>query len=335
MSQTSPDLPLWEIVLAGNKNESALAYLEQKLTDRGYTVLVPQAAPRPDDDNINTSEWTQYWLMMQRSIRQCWRVLGESLAKKGPTIVLYVSSEIDIIDELDARADMELAQAGFGLREARDTYDLPILFHRGDAPQTQWAGHPHLKVILLDADDYTMAFDLALKHVGNLIEEPVYEYERKYLVDLGILDQDRLTGVNHINIRQDYLYSDGQIERRIRKRSQGNHHTYYYTEKQWSTNDDGSREEKDVIITAAQYGQLAVQREEGRETIVKDRYCLVWRNHYIEIDIFHSPQNLGLVEVETSSMRDKVVLPKWLEESVVQEVTGNPVYHNYNIARGK
>ena len=64
----------------------------------------------------------------------------------------------------------------------------------------------------------------------------------------------------------------------------------------------------------------------------KRRYQLADAGHVWEIDEFVD-RKLVLAEIELASARDEVVIPEWLARCVVREVTGEPEYLNYTLAR--
>jgi len=64
----------------------------------------------------------------------------------------------------------------------------------------------------------------------------------------------------------------------------------------------------------------------------KRRYQLADAGHVWEIDEFVD-RKLVLAEIELSSARDEVVIPEWLARCIVREVTGEPEYLNYTLAR--
>jgi CYTH domain-containing protein len=70
---------------------------------------------------------------------------------------------------------------------------------------------------------------------------------------------------------------------------------------------------------------------EGKR-IRKRRYRLMDTGHVWEIDEFLD-RRLVLAEIELASARDEVAIPGWLAKCVVREVTDDPEYLNYRLAR--
>ncbi|MBR4570140.1 MAG: CYTH domain-containing protein [Candidatus Riflebacteria bacterium] len=64
--------------------------------------------------------------------------------------------------------------------------------------------------------------------------------------------------------------------------------------------------------------------------LVKTRHIVEYKNHKFEIDEFGG-RHKGLIfaEVEMNSEDEKVELPEWIGD----EVTGDPKYHNSNLAK--
>ena len=65
--------------------------------------------------------------------------------------------------------------------------------------------------------------------------------------------------------------------------------------------------------------------------IIKTRYCLCYNNQYFEIDIYPTNENEAILEIELNDEHANVDIPDYL--SVLKEVTDNPEYRNFNIAK--
>ncbi|MBQ2810169.1 MAG: CYTH domain-containing protein [Clostridia bacterium] len=134
------------------------------------------------------------------------------------------------------------------------------------------------------------------------------EIERKFLVG----EIPSLEGLEFDEITQAYISINPEI--RVRKR--GNR--YYRTEK-----GEGAmiREENEWEITKEEYLD-GVNRSEGR-IIEKTRYCIPYKSHIIELDIYKGKHD-GLVvcEIEFESEADAISLeiPKWFGKEITHDI---------------
>ena len=73
------------------------------------------------------------------------------------------------------------------------------------------------------------------------------------------------------------------------------------------------------------------QADPYRVTIHKRRQSFIWKGQFFELDTFLSP-SAGLVMMEAKGFteRETINIPPFIR--VLEDVTGNPRYLNYNIA---
>ena len=73
------------------------------------------------------------------------------------------------------------------------------------------------------------------------------------------------------------------------------------------------------------------QADPYRVTIRKRRQSFIWKGQFFELDTFISPQ-AGLVMMESKGVAEQETInfPPFVR--VLEDVTGNPRYLNYNIA---
>lgn len=69
----------------------------------------------------------------------------------------------------------------------------------------------------------------------------------------------------------------------------------------------------------------------GTRVVRKTRYIIEHNGKKLEIDEFNSC-NLVILELEGVEMEDSVSFPDWVEKYILMEITGNPVFDNYNLA---
>jgi CYTH domain-containing protein/thymidylate kinase len=203
-----------------------------------------------------------------------------------------------------------------GLRLARD---LDKKVNRA------WTGHPHLRVI-----DNHNNFDTKLNHVlkaiSNVLEIPQpVEDERSYLVEVT----GELPECVESEITQTYLVADPDCEIRLRRRDWGSEVVNVHKTKKRLANGEVLETERQV--TNALYESLLQQADPYRATIRKTRRSFIWKGQYFEIDTFHEPvSNLTILATKGVARQENVNFPPSIR--VIEDVTGNPKYVNYNIA---
>ena len=157
-----------------------------------------------------------------------------------------------------------------------------------------WKGHPHLRVIN-NHDDFDTKLRRVLKEISNVLEIP------------QPIEEDR----------------------RLRRRDWGGDVVNVHKTKKRISATEVLETERQV--TNALYESLLQQADPYRATIHKTRRSFIWKGQYFEIDSFHEPvDNLVLLETKGVAQTEDVNFPPFLK--VIEDVTGNPQYYNYNIA---
>ena len=134
-------------------------------------------------------------------------------------------------------------------------------------------------------------------------------------------------------ITQTYLVAEPGCEVRLRRRewSGGKVVNVHRSKKRIS--------DTEVIETERQvdnnlYEQMLQQSDPYRQTIRKRRQSFIWKGQFFQIDTFLAPlDNLVMMETKGVSEQETVNFPPFVK--VVEEVTGNSTYNNYNIALQK
>jgi CYTH domain-containing protein len=338
----SAPVGLWEVVLSGDylpARKALASTLHSVFSDRGYRVIImsannQQTIPLTVHPNTQASNMllTKRLLRMSRILRREWRRFYEELASidPQPTIIFHLSTEIELLTRHhENQYEGLLLSADLSFREVRETYDL-VLYLEDDPAQpallSLWLGHPRLRAI--KTTDESKGLDQSIRAVQGVVGMPGREIEKKFLLDAPP-PPEVLQEARAIHISQTYLDSGSKrVEVRLRKRSQDNHHTYYRTTKRFIG--PGEREEEEQIISFRDYQHELLQRDSRRETIEKTRYCFVYESQYLELDVFHHPTALVLLEVETDDIHKKVQLPSWAQKA--KDVTDDPAYQNYQVA---
>ena len=215
-------------------------------------------------------------------------------------------------------------------------YGVPATYITMEA----WVQHPHLRVFGNETD-FKGKVDKFVKEVFSLLGEPVpLEIERKFLVTLPPMARLKTLGViSEVDIVQTYLKSvNDKVERRVRQRgTKENGFTFFYTEKYSAKDKDGNvyaRYEKEEKISERQYLNYLLEADTSLHQIVKKRICFVYEKQFFELDIYPCEPYKAILEIEVNSLDIPVFIPPMLtghKEPV--EVTDNPAYKNYNLAK--
>lgn len=165
------------------------------------------------------------------------------------------------------------------------------------------------------------------------------EIERKYLIkkpDLQLIKS--IPGYETKSIRQTYLKSDSNIERRVRYIDINGSLSYTYTEK--TKLSSMSRNEFEKKITAEEYYNFLSESDSTYATIEKDRFSFSYEGKIIEIDIYKNFENYSclffnkaIMEIELENENEKPVFPTFIEKAIECEITGEEEYFNKNISK--
>ena len=189
-----------------------------------------------------------------------------------------------------------------------------------------WTGHPHLRVIN-NHDDFENKLNRVLSEISKVVglPQPVQE-ERIFRV--------RVTGeipeCSESLITQTYLVAEPGCEVRLRRRewSGGKVVNVHRSKKRLS---DTEVIETERRVDNNLYEQMLQQSDPYRFTIKKRRQSFIWKGQFFEIDTFIEPLNdLVMMETKGVAAQESVNFPPFIE--VIEDVTGNSRYLNYNIA---
>ncbi len=173
-----------------------------------------------------------------------------------------------------------------------------------------WTGHPHLRVIN-NHNDFDTKLNRVILEISNVLglPQPV-EDERVYLIELT----GELPECIESEITQTYLVADPGVEVRLRRRCWGGEVVNVHKTK-----------------NNALYESLLQQADPYRATIRKTRRSFIWKGQYFEIDFFNEPvDNLMILQTKGVAEQESVNFPPFIK--VLQDITGNKQYYNYNIA---
>ena len=191
-----------------------------------------------------------------------------------------------------------------------------------------WTGHPHLRIIPAYGDfkDKIKALIEQVESVAG--EGESLEIERRFLVKRP--DDETIKSIplhRVIDIEQCYIkVRDGQNgTARIRRRGEGGHYIYIYTEKSCIT--EITRNEQERRITKSEYDEY---KESAFAVLEKKRVCICDGGKYFELDIYPYSDKYALCEIELLTETERFSLPSELK--VIREVTGEERFSNKSIA---
>ena len=198
-----------------------------------------------------------------------------------------------------------------------------------------WQGHQHLHVI-----DNSTGFDQkmarALGALGRILHMPEpMERERKFVLrnfSDALIPPDAVA----IGIVQHYLIPKGDgMGRRVRRRHSEGVTSYFYTEKR-ETGVPGERIERERELSVSEYEALLCDElDKSARAIIKLRHSFVYKGRHIELDQYRLPKEMAdkvVVEVELQDLSETVEFPPGWD---LVEVTADPRYSNYSIAKGQ
>lgn len=241
-------------------------------------------------------------------------------------------SEIELRDSYDAvfhlvtaaKGDVSHYVTGEGTGRGEDAERSA---HLDDLVISAWCGHPHLRLIGC-YDCFEDKMKRLNKEIASFLGEPEpLEIERKYLIeypDLSMLSSDPFCRKTQI---EQIYFAGGQG--RIRRRGENGAYLYFHTVKRGIS--PVKRIEIERRITAEEYEELKRYADPERKTLTKDRYCLVYKEQYFEIDVYPFWDDKALMEIELSDESDPVELPPFIK--VIREVSGEEEYKNSSIAK--
>ena len=169
-----------------------------------------------------------------------------------------------------------------------------------------------------------------IQNIAQLIGVPKpLAIERKYLVD-QIKGFDRCIEKNNavrVDIVQHYLKGDGQ--ERVRTWTRDGVTTYFHTKK--SNEPSVERIKTEEIISHKKYQQFLQRVNPECAPIEKSRFYFIENNQYFRLDFFCDDACDCILEVQPSTIQTEIELPTF--PRVIREVTDDPKYYNYNIAK--
>lgn len=355
-----------KIVLTGGPcagKTTAMNWIQNYFQKQGYKVLfIPEIATNLIVSGITPLETTtngdfqgllfdlqmQYERIFEESVKYlnfdkilivCDRGLLDNKAYMNKRDFNYVLkthklSETQVMDRYDAVFHLVTAAKGakeyYNLDNPARTESLEDASKLDDQLINAWTGHPHLRIID-NSTNFEEKMKRLLAEISNVLGEPEpYEIERKYLIALPDIPYlESLPNCEKVHIVQTYLKSDLNEEVRIRQR--GKDGSYIYSKTRKIQVDGMKRIEIENRLSQEEYVNELINADSSCGQIIKDRYCLSYKNQYFEIDVYPFWPDKAICEIELMNENDNVMLPDFIK--VIEDVTDNNEYKNYNIAK--
>lgn len=346
-----------------------LSTLEKEIAEKfpdWYLMIIPETASeliingiRPFGNCLSLLRFQKYVLQKQLQKEKLYEEVAKELPYDKVLIVCdrglcdniaYCDNDECSAEDMFARL---LAPYNLTLTDARDSYDLIIHLvtaakgtncytTENNTARTEteeeaialdektlnaWIGQPNLKIID-NSTNFSDKINRALNEIYDVMGEKSIEYTKKMLVKLPNLN--KLNYNRKITIIQNYLYSDNpNIEKRIRQRIYGKNSSFYYTEKN-TISDGNGRLKSERKITEREYLSLMSQIDTSYHQITKERYCFVYDNQYMNLDVFPFDKEKGLLEVSLKENDTTIEYPDFIE--IIKEVTEDVKYNNISLA---
>ena len=204
-----------------------------------------------------------------------------------------------------------------GLRLARELDKKVIM---------AWTGHPHLRVIN-NHNDFESKLNRVLMEISKVVglPQPVRD-ERSFRVEIiGDLPE-----CSESEITQTYLVTEPGGEVRLRRRAfRGGKVVNVHRSRKRVSDTEIIETERQVDNNL--YEQMLHQADPYRANIKKKRQSFIWKGRFFQIDTFHAPiDDLVIMENKGIGEQEDIDLPPFVR--VLEDVTGNSKYQNYNIA---
>lgn len=352
-----------KIVITGGPcagKSTAMSHIQKEFAKQGYTVLfISETATELITGGItpmNDSDFQHHLLELQMTKEATFEKAAEKMGADKVLIVcdrgaidnkVYMSKEefssilsdlgtdeIKLRDDYDAVFHLVTAAKG-----AQEFYTTANNAARTETPEQAaelddkligaWTGHPHFRMID-NSTSFSDKIDRLISEIASFLGEPEpYEIERKFLIeypDTAYLSS--LPNCRRVEIIQTYLNSPEGEEVRVRQRGAEGSYMYYKTTKKKVTNI--KRIEVEQRLSQDEYITLLMNADTTRRQIRKTRYCLTYKNSYLEIDVYPFWDDKAILEIELSSEDAAVDIPE--EIKVIREVTDDESYRNASLA---
>ena len=364
--EKGPKQKITKIVLTGGPcagKTTAMNWIQNNFVKQGYKVMfIPETATElitsgfaPWDVRTNT-DFQEILMNLQLEKEKLYEEAAKKLPDEKILLVCdrgimdnkaYMSkkdfqnllkkhklNEVELRDSYDAVFHLVTAAKGakeyYNLDNEARTETIEEATRLDDLLISSWTGHPHLRIID-NSSDFDEKMKRLMREIAAVLGEPnPYEIERKFLIEMPDIEYlESIPNCEKVKIVQTYLTSNDDEEVRVRQR--GNNGSYTYSKTRKITVDSMKRIEIETRLTQEEYVNELLNADPFRGQIVKDRYCLCYKNQYFEIDIYPFWNDKAIAEIELVSEDQKIDIPDFI--TVIDDVTDNILFKNSEIAK--
>ncbi|XP_021916032.1 TRPL translocation defect protein 14 isoform X1 [Zootermopsis nevadensis] len=204
-----------------------------------------------------------------------------------------------------------------------------------------WVGHPYFDLIDNSTDFETkicrMISSVCLKLCIDTGDRLLTNSRKLKFLVRGPLPRDSVfPPFQDFDVVHNYLQTNTpKMQARLRKRGQKGHWSYIHTIRKPKIRNQVV--EVRTQLTHRDYMNLLAQRDDSHFTIFKKRRCFLFNNQYFQLDIYKEPCHprcKGLILLETYTTSEDCNVQKSLPQflTIVEEVTGNPLYSMFNLS---
>ena len=325
-----------KIVLTGGPcagKTTAMNWIQNNFVKQGYKVIfIPETATElitsgfAPWDTRTSVDFQEILLKLQLEKEKIY----EEAAKKLPNDKILLVCDRGIMDNKAYMSKKEfnvlLKNNNLNEIKLRDSYDA--VFHLVTAAK---GAKDYYNLDIDNSTDFDEKMKRLMREIAAVLGEPnPYEIERKFLIEMPDIEYlESLPNCEKVKIVQTYLNSSDDEEIRIRQR--GNNGSYTYSKTRKINVDSMKRIEIETRLTQEEYINELLNADPTRGQIIKERYCLCYKNQYFEIDIYPFWDDKAIAEIELISEEQKIDIPAFL--NVIDEVTDNNNFKNSEIAR--
>mmetsp|Transcript_63738 Transcript_63738/g.120650 ORF Transcript_63738/g.120650 Transcript_63738/m.120650 type:complete len:466 (-) Transcript_63738:137-1534(-) len=202
-----------------------------------------------------------------------------------------------------------------------------------------WVGHEHFYV-LENNTNFERKINRAVDRVLKAIGEPVTGHclrkiRLPYNKVSNIVEAANAAGVQQCQVfRCATTYISDSSRVRMRSDLDGKGASFYMQLFDEDMQSGRRRRQRETKIDSRDYiRQMKDAHNSGYNTVEKELVCFHWNGVIYEVNIFHWPEEVCILEVEAESHNEQIHVPSFLEAVGAQEVTHDRSYDTRAIAR--
>ncbi len=221
-------------------------------------------------------------------------------------------NKYDLVINLVGRKDFYTTENNAARKE-----DADLAIELGEKTLHSWIGHKNLRIVQ-PKDNFEDKIREVLNIINELLKKEQVKRQVKYVVDLQKTDVEKIVNIGKkMHIRQIYLESEENVEKRVREIEFNNSISYIFSI--YRINSEG----KKVLVSERQidkktYDAIIEFKDEKCRVIEKDRYYFTYEGEYFYLDINDGEKDIGILEKNIYE-KENIVLPDFV--SIIEEVS--------------